>query len=73
MRGIVSRGMGQKTSDWLVIPLCFDHHVGEDGIDNGIRYTVESWEAAHGSQLRFVTWVIGKTGVNTLERARGAG
>src|SRR5262245_19696684 len=34
-RGI-TRGRGQKTSDWLVIPLCVRHHVGDQGIDSGM-------------------------------------
>lgn len=62
MRGIVSRGMGQKTSDWLVIPLCFNHHVGEEGIDNGIRFTVKEWEDTFGRQRDHLD--------RTLERLR---
>lgn len=43
------KGLGQKTSDWLVIPLCPDHHVGRHGIDGAMG--VKRWEAAYGSQL----------------------
>jgi len=26
------QGMAQKASDWLVIPLCVEHHAGKNGI-----------------------------------------
>lgn len=48
MRGVISRGVGQKTSDWSVIPLCRDHHTGNNGVD---RIGVETWETRFGSQL----------------------
>lgn len=37
----VYKGMGQKTSDWLVIPLCHHHHQGRAGIHT---LGVKRWE-----------------------------
>jgi hypothetical protein len=45
----INRGMGQRPSDWLVIPIIADLHVGPKGIDGGKG--VRSWEAEHGTQL----------------------
>lgn len=71
MRGVASRGTGQKTSDWLVIPLCHNHHVGEEGIDNGIRFTVVSWEAIYGTQLEYVKRLGVLVGRDLIARANG--
>lgn len=32
------QGMGQRASDWLVIPLCKEHHQGSTGIHNAGFY-----------------------------------
>ena len=32
------QGMGQRSSDWLVVPLCKLHHQGADGIHDGRRF-----------------------------------
>lgn len=45
----INRGMGQRPSDWLVIPIIADLHIGPHGIDGGKG--VRSWEAEHGTQL----------------------
>jgi len=49
----VSRGGAQRTSDWLVIPLDADLHVGKNGIDYGVG--VLSWERQWGTQLYWLT------------------
>jgi hypothetical protein len=28
-------GVGRKTSDWCVIPLCYEHHQGQSGEKRG--------------------------------------
>ena len=43
-------GAGKKASDLLVMPLCFKHHQGEDGVHNGI----EEWEKKYKPQLQFI-------------------
>lgn len=45
-------GVGQKASDYLVIPLHPRYHTGELGIDSGTG--VAGWEARHGSQLHYL-------------------
>jgi len=32
------QGMSQRSSDWLVIPLCKEHHQGKTGIHGGKFY-----------------------------------
>lgn len=44
------RSMGRKGSDWLVIPLAFDYHVGRYGIDAGGMSVIE-WERKFGTQV----------------------
>ena len=34
------QGMGQRASDWLVIPLCKEHHQGNTGIHGGQFYSI---------------------------------
>jgi len=43
------RGGGQKTSDWLVVPIAAKYHTGDFGIDNGIA--VREWEKEFGYQV----------------------
>ena len=51
------QGMGQKASNYEVIPLCHFHHQGKEGIHTmGTR----AWQAKYGSE------------VELLERVRGA-
>lgn len=52
-RGVM-RGMSQKVSDWLVIPLCARHHTGKEGIHT---IGVDAWEAAYGPQSGWVDHV----------------
>lgn len=30
--------MGQRSSDWLVVPLCREHHQGNTGVHGGRMY-----------------------------------
>lgn len=32
------QGMSQRASDWLVVPLCREHHQGNVGIHNGRKF-----------------------------------
>lgn len=32
------QGMSQRASDWLVVPLCREHHQGRSGIHSGRFY-----------------------------------
>ncbi len=43
----VFKGMGQKTGDENIIPLCLDHHTGAHGIHT---VGVLTWEAEYGRQ-----------------------
>jgi hypothetical protein len=64
----VTRGKGQKTSDWLVIPLDAEFHTGRFGIDSG-SYTVEEWEATFGRQAEYVDEVCARLGVDVWAKA----
>ena len=44
-------GKGTKASDYLTIPLCNNHHTGEQGIH---LMGVLSWELIYGSQFEHV-------------------
>jgi hypothetical protein len=61
------KGTGMKSSDWLVIGLCFDHHTGKRGIDSGMG--VQTWEGIHGPQLLMLFRVGLSLGINTFEKA----
>ena len=63
--------MGMKSSDWLVIPLCMNHHTGQYGIDNGMSLfkTVWGWEQANGTQLAHLVGVGLKLNVNPFGSA----
>lgn len=44
----VFKGMGQKTGDENIIPLCMDHHTGAHGIHT---VGVLTWEHEYGRQV----------------------
>jgi hypothetical protein len=47
LTGLKYRGMGQKAGDECTIPLCMNHHTGQQGIHSiGKR----QWEADYGTQ-----------------------
>ena len=48
-------GVAQRQNPFLVIPLHFDFHVGDYGIDAGVG--VQSWEAEWGTQISMLEWV----------------
>lgn len=63
----VTRGGGQKTSHWLVIPLCPRHHTGVDGIDAGMG--VYAWERKYGPQAVMVDQVGAQLGLDPWAKA----
>ena len=64
----VMKGKGQKTSDWLVIPLDALFHVGQYGIDLG-HITVPEWEARFGRQVDLLDKVADLLGVDVWAKA----
>lgn len=47
----ITRAMSRKNNDWLVIPLCYKHHQGAEGLH---QIGVRTWENRFGSQVSFV-------------------
>lgn len=63
----VHRAMSQKNSDWLVIPLCYNHHQGPEGLH---AIGVLTWESRYGSQLAFLDQVNSQlTSFDLFEKA----
>jgi hypothetical protein len=58
----VHKGLGQKTSDWLCIPLAHRYHVGVHGIDGALGVT--AWEARFGTQVEHLDAVCRRLGYN---------
>ena len=48
----------ERASDWLQIPLCFDHHSAQ-GLD-GIHKGVETWERSYGAQSDMIDWLCNR-------------
>ena len=70
--GIEKRGVGQKVSDYLVIPIHYRFHTGEFGIDNGLSQfgkDVSLWERQFGSQVRHLEAVCKAVGYNVFKLA----
>lgn len=63
----VHKGLGMKTSDWLVIPLAHRYHVGAEGIDAALGVT--AWEARFGAQADHLDEICRRLGYNVWERA----
>ena len=63
----INRGLSQRPSDWLVIPIIMDLHVGPQGIDGdkGVR----SWEAEHGTQMDHLRSLQKKLGIDLFTLA----
>lgn len=57
----VHKGMGQKTSDYLVIPIAARFHTGDLGID---VIPVWRWEERFGSQVSHLDDVCRELGYN---------
>jgi len=62
----IKRGVGQRPSDWLVIPLALELHIG-DGIDGGTG--VKTWEAQHGTQMDHLKTICRQVGYNVFHAA----
>lgn len=60
------RSVGRKTSGWLVIPLAWEYHLGEQGID---RIGVKRWELKYGKQADFLDEIARRTGVDVWAKA----
>lgn len=58
----VHRGVSQKPSPWLVIPLDERYHTGAYGIDSG--YGVLSWERDFGTQVELLDALSVKLNIN---------
>ena len=50
-------GMGQRASDWLVIPLCPDHHQN-GGLGTAIHAGQHIFEQNHGTEAQLLAKVI---------------
>lgn len=65
----IHKGLGQKTNDWLVIPLAARlHSGGPQGIDSG-GLSVKEWEELFFTQVYLLEWVSRQTGVNVFKKA----
>lgn len=47
-------GLSQRSSHWLTVPLCPDHHLGDDSIHRDPR----GFESRHKHELELLAWVI---------------
>ena len=47
-------GMGQKNSHSMVLPLCWEHHQGQDGFHSGPK----TWRGKYGTELELLTYVM---------------
>lgn len=63
----ITRGAGQRPSDWLVIPITLDLHIGNGGIDGSLG--VKTWEATHGTQMDHLVRVFQQLGYNGFKVA----
>jgi hypothetical protein len=50
-------GMGQRSSDWLVIPLCSDHHQN-GGYGTAIHAGQQAFEQNHGTEEQLLAKTI---------------
>jgi hypothetical protein len=64
--GQLVRGVSQKSSDWLQIPLATWLHVGDQGID---VIGVETWEARYGRQIDHLEEVSRRLGYSVFALA----
>lgn len=58
----IHRGVSQKPSDWLVIPLDERYHIGAYGIDSG--YGVLTWERDFATQVELLDALSVKLNIN---------
>jgi hypothetical protein len=50
---LTGKGMGQKSSNYRVIPLCFFHHRGGNR-GEAIHAGIKTWESKHGTEESFL-------------------
>ena len=62
----IDKGLALKVSDWLVLPLCLNHHVGNEGIH---QIGVLTWENKFGSQLHYLKTIGNIFELNLFELA----
>lgn len=66
MRDIgIHKGMGQKVSDWLVIPLSAELHRGKDGVHSGVL----TFEKIFSTQYQFLCDVSDMLDVDVFKKA----
>lgn len=63
-----SPGMAQKQNPFLQIPLEFNYHVGNFGIDTAL--SVPEWERRFGAQVEHLHWVNEQLDYDIWEEAR---
>lgn len=63
--GIV-HGKSQKNSDWLVLPLCYNHHQGREGLH---QIGVRTWESRYQTQVSFLNDLAAKVSFDLLSLA----
>ena len=47
-------GAGQKNSHYMVLPLCWEHHQGNDGFHAGQK----TWESKYGTESELLEYVL---------------
>ena len=62
----IEKGLALKVSDWLVIPLCINHHVGREGIH---QIGVMTWENKFDTQLKYLKTLSNLYKINVFEKA----
>jgi hypothetical protein len=64
----IQKGIGLKTSDWLVIPLAAElHSIGPNAIDGAMG--VKDWEYLYGSQVEYIDEVCRRIGIDVWVNA----
>ena len=51
---VCKTGIGRRTSDWCVIPLCYEHHQGQ----SGIHHNKTIFESKYGKEIKLLERVI---------------
>ena len=49
-------GAGQKNSHYMVLPLCWEHHQGQDGFHSAPK----TWQKKYGTEAELLEWVLDK-------------
>ena len=47
-------GAGQKNSHYMVLPLCWEHHQGQDGFHSAPK----TWQDKYGTEAELLEWVL---------------